>query len=248
MTKKNKKKKRIMRKISKKRRGLHLKSSKTRREKRSKIKVSSKYPLIKKVNLDNSSRKGEYYYVKLFKGDHASYYKGSLLQIQSKIDDKKRRHGYKIVLDKRKKVEPMLGKGYSEVVVNNIKELSPSKIKNVYMDLLNKPFNGNVIVQDKELARNLALDTNVMKYKDRLAYEVDLMAHGEIIGKIRLEHKGKDLVQVRNDINKNVHVGQDCSTVYHNFNDNLVNKGYNFDFTKSGRIDQIKLKIIFRKG
>ena len=146
------------------------KQTKKVQRKRPNKKRETKFPIIIKKTLNNKSRKGEYFYVKLKKGDKGKYFKaqkgvkrGDYAEA-SRYGLIRKRTGVKGITNIKRKVrqikkrpqeiETSLKPGVAETRIQNPEKLSVYGMKVAYTRLLlntGKAGDGKPIVRDKEL-------------------------------------------------------------------------------------------------
>lgn len=214
--------------------------------------------IVKKVKLNNKSRKGDYYYVRSeTKGSRPKYYKARtglkekdyIFAYDNKI--RLRSSGGRSKVQKQKSVKELFGnrqiedileRGYAETTINNILKLTPYGKKTAYMKLLQP------IVKDSELRQILSREENVQRFKHRLGFEIYL--HGEsneVLATMEYPHKGKTLAQVASDL-KGIKLGEEIADNYAHIANRMKNLGYTYSHKKNGTLRNISVKIIFRKG
>lgn len=235
-----------------------------KKEVKKKRKSRVDYPLIKKVKLDNKGRKGDYFYIKLAKNKRPAYFKvkeGAELQDYINAYEGKLRYKKEGILakspksyikkvSKRKKIEDLIAKAYSETDVKNMQNLTPIGIKTMYMKLLMtrvEPYK-HPPVADKELAELLARPENVRGWKHRIEYQISLLDKDENVLATYVKMGGKDLVEVVDDVNKQIKIGSEVNIGYDKIGGDLKSKGYIYSGKMNGIVNDIKLKMIFRKG
>lgn len=166
--------------------------------------------VIKKVKLNNKSRKGDYIYIHE-PGKKASYYKAKkgvdldsyMLAYEGKVRSK--RSGVKVKEKVRpvdlylkkiktgKRIDDFISKGITEVSVNNLKFVGKAKGHEIYKKLLSP------LVDDEDLLNILALDENINKIKHRIEARVHLVSKDERVD-IGLRVFNKTLLDIENDL------------------------------------------------
>jgi len=224
---------------------------------------------IKRVKLNNKSRKGWYIrvreikkkikYYKEKKGisekDYKYYYSKGITSKRGGISKKTLIKERKIdrVAKKYPKVEDVIGSGYAEYTMRNAKMITPYGMKTAYMKLLlNKDGGGDgkPIVRDKELLELITRSENVDKWKHRILFEVHLKnERGEMLATIS-NTTIKLIGELKKEVLNEIHLNEDYEGQYRRIMDRVSNKGYrvNQGTTKKGRVKIIDVKMIFRKA
>lgn len=237
------------------------KRKKTTRKERIKIKEKN-FPATSK------GRKGKYFYIKeigkrpkyykkkagITRKDVEQYYRRGITSKRGGIS--KERIKKEIKLDKLQriypKIEDVLEKGYAEYTLENAERLTPTGIRTAYQYLLlnkGKAGDGKGIVRDKELLELITRSENIDKWKHRVLFEIQVKNEkGEMLLTIN-NTQVKHLGEIKKEIMDRIKTGQDYEGQYKTFGE-LEKKGYriNAGTTKSGKISNIKIKLIFRKG
>lgn len=227
-----------------------------------------KYPIVKETNLNNKTRKGKYFYVKLAKGDKGKYY---LARKGLKADDYLEAKKYGVIQKKKgvigkenikkqikkigkkgEKIEESLGYGIAGTSIKGLHKLSLYNMRSSYNKLLlntDKLGEGTPIVKDKELLEILTREENVIKYKHRLGFEMTIIGQrDEPLAKIRYEQARKTLNEVVNDIKGIVKIGMDVQDFSPKIASEVKKKGYTYNHIDNGKVKSIDIKIIFRKS
>ena len=144
-------------------------------------------------------------------------------------------------------IEKSLGKGVATHLIKNADKLTSYGIKTSMVSLLTNKQNKfkNAIVRDKLLAEILTRPQNVLTYKHRLEYKIEVLGEGnKTIATMIFAHKGKVLEEVVKDIKDNLKIGMTISGTY----ELKGFEGYNVTKISDGKIKTINLSIVFRKG
>lgn len=223
---------------------------------------------IKEVQLNNKSRKGSYVYVKE-KGRQGRYYKKNpnvsreeYAEVYSKGGLRQKRGGVtknKVKVIKKRSVKKLveidnvLKDGYAQATVERAEKLTPYGMKTAYMNLLrnkDRAGDGHGIVRDKELLDIITRPEDVEKWKHRIAYEVEIIGQGQVLGRMTNQYP-KSLGIALGEIRELVGVGSEI-TGYDGQGGvqgkNFGGKGWNFERLSKGRVETIKVKMVFRKG
>lgn len=227
--------------------------------------VKKEYPIIKEVNLNNKSRKGKYYYVKLNKGGRGSYYKKKkgldkedyiytkkhgLISKRKSVLKRKEIEPYVKKVRKRGKVDNLLGKGYHEYYISNLNKLTPYGIRTSYMSLLTDKQNNykNPVQIDKKIAEILIRPENRKKWSNRIEYQINLVGEGgNLLATMSIAHKKKDLRDIKSELDSKLKIGMKISASGSpDFSKSL--EGYNVSRLGSGTLKKINIKMIYRKG
>lgn len=233
------------------------------------MKKTKTYPIIEKKVLNNKSRKGEYYYVKLEKNTRGSYYKTKPNYTKEDyVNTKKygiinKRRGaiktsatsqYYIKLAKGRKIEEMLGTGYAEHIIPDITKLSVHKLRTEYKNLLldkkNKGIYGLKInnAQAKELAEILTRPVNTQKWAKHIEFIGTIYNEkGESLATITSPHQNKSLYQIKGELQGILRKGEHIQEQYGRIKETLEKKGYKYSFTKEGTVSRISMKMVYRK-
>lgn len=230
---------------------------------------NKEYPILRKTELNNKARKGSYIYVKLKKGIRGRYFREEeglqpedyLTVAQGKIEYKRggikklleRPENFEKAIKRRKTVETLLKKGYSETHIKNALTISPHKMKESLKELLKER------VKDDWLINILTQDDNIRKYKKRLGYDITLKGNeGQEIAvlshfgkktpndvvkdvKIMIKGQGKEQIEVTDYTSANGTQGSDLSKL-------AKSKGYSYSPKTNGKVRSVSVKISFRKG
>lgn len=166
---------------------------------------------IRKVKLNNKSRKGDYYYIKEA-GKRPAYYKiragvtidNYLMAYEGKIKVKKKgvlqytketpaeRYLKRAVSDKRR-IDKLISKGITETTINRVSTIDRRSTHKAYVKMLSP------LVKDKELLSIIALEENVKKFKHRIQSSIKLTSlDGNI--EINLKTFNKTLMEINNDM------------------------------------------------
>lgn len=223
---------------------------------------------IKEVELNNKSRKGTYIYVKE-KGKNGRYYKKNkelkekdYLTVYKQGGLRKKRGGItkdkiKVIRTIKKKkpieIEKALMKGYSQTTIERAERLTPYGMKTAYMNLLrnkDKVGDGHGVIRDKELLEIITRPEDVEKWKHRIAYEVTIIGREGALGRMT-NQVPKNLGIAIGEIKELARIGGEI-TSYDGTGTgrgkDFQAKEWNFERLGKGRITEIKMKMIFRKG
>ena len=221
---------------------------------------------LRYVTLNNKSRKGQYVYIKLGKGQRGAYYKVKkgvsdkdyIKAYKNKLISKKlgvrkglKPEAYKSKLLKTKKIDNLLSKGIAKVEINNASNLSQYGINTAYRNLLlnkSKAGNGKSIIRDLQLTSILAREENVEKYKHRLSFKVKLQnSKGEILAELTSIGK-KTLRTVLKDMKSIMKVGTDIVDFSPSIAMKMKEKGYSYAHQNNGKYAKMNISIILRKA
>jgi len=224
--------------------------------------------IIREVKLNNKSRKGDYFYVKEI-GKRGRYYKknkdvskkeyieiykkGGLRQKRGGITKDKvkviRRRNFKKLIE----IDKVLANGYAQTTIKRIEKLTPFGMKTAYMNLLrntDKVGDKKGIVRDPELLDIITRPEDVEKWKHRIMYEVEILGDGIVLGRMTNQYP-KSLGIATGEIKELVGIGTEI-TGYDGQNavqgKNFEAKGWNFERLAKGRVTNLNLRMVFRKG
>lgn len=229
--------------------------------------------IIKEVKLNNKSRKGNFIYIrengkkgKYFKRkedldnihytDYKTFYNDGLRAkkggiTKEKVNKKKR---IEQLTKKYPLIEETIEKGYAENTIKNGQNLTHYGIRTAYMNLLrnkDRAGDGHGIVRDKELLELITLPENVEKWKHRIMYEISVYNEKEEKLILITNNTIKNLSEIRDEIIKYIKTGMEVGDFSKRIDEmNLKNRGYSINYNNQvkGRIKEIRIKMVFRKG
>lgn len=212
---------------------------------------------------------GKYYKKKegINKKDVIEFYKRGIVTKRGGVSKKRLERERKLdkLAKKYPNIEDSFGKrGYGEYTVKNAQALTPNGIRTSYGYLLmnrDKAGDGKGIVRDKELLELLTRGENINKWKHRVLFEIYLTnENGEVLATIN-NTKIKTLGEIKKEVIDEIKVGRSYdlagvgspnadSTNTTEFTKRIVKKGYrvNRGTTSNGKVKDVKIKMIFRKG
>ena len=187
---------------------------------------------IRKKELNNKSRKGEYVYIKHGK-KRASYYKIKDIPLESNIDyyvslyqgnigkgvkgksDRQKQLRQQITSEdilkkakvQKRAIDKIIGKGIWSTQISSAFNKSPQEIKETYKELLFKA----ILSRDKQTLDLLIQDENIQKLKNRFEFKINILdSNGKNL--VYLEKLGgKDIQEVIADMKKFFGRGKDIS-------------------------------------
>ena len=218
--------------------------------------------VIKKVKLDNKSRKGNYVYIrkdgkrgsyyKLQKGmslkdnlnDYLMAYDGKVRSKKSGISKDKPAKLYKKVLRDTPLIETLIKKGIWTTHLKNASNMTPLQVKASYKELLKRA----VLSNDDETLDLLIQDSNIQKLKHRFEFRISILDKEDNV-LVRLNHVGKkDIEEVLSDM-KSVFVDKNITGKSPDFTQTESNKkGYMYSHVSQGKAVNFQVSVLMRKA